>query len=78
MHANPEKFQAILLGKRDRDGCEDFTVHGITIKCEDSAKLLGVTFDYLLNFNLHVSNICKKAAKQVFHVQVSVILVRSF
>ena len=57
MHANPEKFQAILLGKRDRDGCEVFTVHGITIKCEDSAKLLGVTFDYLLNFNLHVSNI---------------------
>ena len=65
MQANPEKFHAILLGKRGHAGCEDFTVRGNTIKCEDSVKLLGVTFDYLLNFNSHVSNICKKAAKQI-------------
>ena len=65
MQANPKKLQAILLGKRGHDGCEDFTVRGITIKCKDSVKLLGVTFDYLLNFNLHVSNICKKGAKQI-------------
>ena len=36
------------------------------IKCEDSVKLLGVTIDYLLNFDLHVSNICKKAARQIY------------
>ena len=62
MQANPEKFQAILLGKRGHDGCEDFPVRGITIKCEDSVKLY---FDYLLNFNLHVSNICEKQT-QIF------------
>ena len=28
-------------------------------------QLLGVTIDYLLNFDLHVSNICKKAARQI-------------
>ena len=65
LQANPEKFQAILLGKRGHDGYEDFTVCGITIICEDSVKLPGVTFYYLLNFNLIVSNICKKAAKQI-------------
>ena len=32
MQANPEKFQAILLGKRGHAGCEDFTVRGNTIK----------------------------------------------
>ena len=28
-------------------------------------QLLGVTIDYLLNFDLHVSNICKKAARRI-------------
>ena len=28
-------------------------------------KLLGVTFDFNLNFNSHISNICKKAARQL-------------
>ena len=28
-------------------------------------KLLRVTIDYLLNVDLHVSNICKKAARQI-------------
>ena len=37
----------------------------VEIKCEDSVKLLGVTIDYLLNFDLHVSNICKMAARQI-------------
>lgn len=65
MQANLKKFQAILLGKRDHDGCEGFVVRGVTMKCEDSVKLLGDTFDFLLNFNSHVSNFCKKAAKQI-------------
>ena len=32
------------------------------IECENSVKLLGVTLDNKLNFNEHVSNICKKAS----------------
>ena len=35
------------------------------IKCEDSVKLLGVTLDFQLNFNIHISNICKKASRQL-------------
>ena len=36
-----------------------------TVKCEESVKLLGVTVDYMLNFDSHISDICKKAARQI-------------
>ena len=35
------------------------------IECESSVKLLGVTLDSKLNFNEHVSNICKKASQKI-------------
>ena len=60
MQANPGKFQAVVLGKRWHSDCESFTVHDKTVKCEDSVKLLGVTIDYMLHFDLHISDICKK------------------
>ena len=65
MQANLGKFQAIVLGKRGRGDRESFTIHDNTVKCEDSDKLLGVTIDYMLNFHLHISDICKKAARQI-------------
>ena len=34
-------------------------------KCEETVKLLGVTFEYMLNFEAHIANICKKAARQI-------------
>ena len=60
MQANPEKFQAIVLGKRGHGDCESFTIHDNIVKCEDSVKLLGVNIAYMLNLNLHISDICKK------------------
>ena len=60
MQANPDKFQAIML-----ENCKSLFLNGTEIKCEDSVKLLGVAIDYLLNFDLYVSNICKKAARQI-------------
>jgi hypothetical protein len=35
-------------------------LQGNKIDCEDEVKLLGVTFDFKLTFNSHVSHICKK------------------
>ena len=35
------------------------------IECENSVKLLGITLDNKLNFNEHVSNICKKASQKL-------------
>ena len=54
-----------MLGKSGFENCKSLFLNGTEIKCEDSVKLLGVTIDYLLNFDLHVSNICKKAARQI-------------
>jgi hypothetical protein len=34
---------------------------GNKIKCEKEVKLLGVTIDFELKFNSHISNICKKS-----------------
>ena len=65
MQANPEKIQAFFLGKIGHGVCESFTVRNHNVKCEDSVTLLGITIDYMLNFDLHISDICKKSAKQI-------------
>ena len=58
MQANPDKFQAIMLGMLGFENCKSLNLNGTEIKCEESVKLLGVTFDYMLNFDIHISNIC--------------------
>ena len=65
MQANPDKFQAIVLGKLGFENCKSPNTGDTEIKCEDSVKLLGVTFGYMLHFDVHSSNICKKAARQI-------------
>ena len=42
-----------------------FMLQGNKIDCEYEVKLLGVTFDFKLTFNSHVSHICKKASQQL-------------
>jgi hypothetical protein len=32
---------------------------------KDEVKLLGVTIDYELKFNSHITNICRKASRQL-------------
>ena len=66
-----------MLGLQGFLKCKSLNLNGIEIKCEDSdlflifaylylsVNLLGVTFDYMLNFDLHISKICKKAARQI-------------
>ena len=66
MIANPNKFHALFVKKdqTDTSGINlDFL--GQSIQSEESVKLLGVTLDYKLNFDPHISNICKKAASQL-------------
>ena len=65
MQANPGKIQAVIPGKTGHGNCTSLTICGSEIKCEDSVKLLGVTIDFMLNFDTHVSNICRKAARQI-------------
>ena len=65
MKANPDKFQAICIGQKTHDYISSFNIHDTEIKCDDSVKLLGVDIDFNLKMDEHVSNICKKASKQL-------------
>ncbi|CAM1330052.1 Uncharacterised protein r2_g3912 [Pycnogonum litorale] len=65
MKVNPDKFQAISVGKKSHSENITFDVRGTTIKCEDKVKLLGVTIDFELKFNSHIANMCQKASRQL-------------
>ena len=62
MKANLDKFQALAIGKKSMDKNIVLDLAGNKIKCEKEVKLLGVTIDFELKFNSHISNICKKKA----------------
>ena len=65
MQANPDKFQAIALGKKSHETLTEFNIDNNNIKCEDSVKLLGIDIDFMLNFDQQITNMCKKAARQL-------------
>ena len=65
MKANPDKFQAICIGKKSHDNIDSFQVGQTNIKCDDNVTLLGINLDYMLKFDTHVSEICKKASQQL-------------
>ena len=66
MIVNPDKFQAILLDKRKSDHTNQrIAVDNQNIKVVSSVELLKIQIDDKLNFNLHISNICRSAANQL-------------
>ena len=65
MQANPDKFQALAVGKNTANQNVCFKIGDVELKADtDDVKLLGVKFDSNLNFDLHVKNICLKASRQ--------------
>lgn len=61
--ANPDKFQALFIGKnftQDPVNIQDFK-----ITPEKNVKLLGVVFDKMLNFNDHITELCQKTCRQL-------------
>ena len=65
MKANIGTFQAIAVGKHTQSETICFNLGDNIVKCEDSVKLLGVTIDFKLDFDEHISNVCKKALRQL-------------
>jgi hypothetical protein len=47
------------------DYCSSLAIAGKTIMCEDTVKLLGVDIDFLVSFNSHISEICRKTSCQL-------------
>ena len=66
MIINPEKFQTIILDKKKSNPTNiPLTIDNQTIKSVPSVELLRIHLDDKVNFNLHVSNICRSATNQL-------------
>ena len=66
MAVNPGKFQSIIIDKKKQDHTnETFEIEDKVIEASPSVKSLGVLIDDKLNFNLHITNICRSAANQL-------------
>ena len=63
--AHPDKFQAqaICVGKKARENIKLFQIGQTNITCEENVTRLGINIDFMLKFDSHVSDICKKASK---------------
>ena len=61
MKANPDKFQIIFFDRYNAYKNECITLGNQTLNYQENVKLLGVHIDSQLNFNYHISEICKKA-----------------
>ena len=54
-----------VLAKRGNGVITDFKCGTTQVKCEDSVVLLGIELDHMLTFNDHITDICKKSARQL-------------
>ena len=66
MKDNISKFHAIIIkkDKKDTEGIE-ININGDILKTKSEVPLLGITLDNRLTFDIHIGNICKKAANQL-------------
>ena len=64
MQANPGKFQAIISHRHIRS-FKSIMINDVPIEPQQSVKLLGVTFDVDLSFNMHIDELCKKASRSL-------------
>ena len=53
------------FGRHEQKETINLTINGPEIKGQNSVRLLGVVIDNELNFNNHISNICKKAGNKI-------------
>ena len=65
MQANPDKFQAIAVGKKTYAKEPGFNIESANISCDEVVQLLGIDIEYQLNFDKHIKNICRKASQQL-------------
>ena len=75
MIANSSKFHAIVIRKdrKDPEGME-ININGKVLKTESEVVLLGITLVNGLTFDIHIGNICKKAANQLHSKKTCILL----
>ena len=62
---NFSKYQAISLGRKSTNREINVVIMGTEVTNYPELKLLGVSIDSQMNFKGHVSDVCKRASKQV-------------
>ena len=60
LKANPQNFQFMILGKKNRLKCS-LKIGSITIKESNEMQVLGITIDKALNFKTHIKNLYRTA-----------------
>ena len=63
MALNPDKCQFICFGTSNTNVTLDFG--DISLQCQESVSLLGITIDQKLSFDLHIKGLCKKASRYI-------------
>jgi len=65
LQANLKKYQTMNIRNKSVNYGDKtrITINGKNIMESHNLELLGVTIDCGLNFNLHISNVCKKAGQ---------------
>ena len=63
--ANADKFQAIVLNKKESEAKYKLTIDNNVIESTKSVKLLAITINDRLRFDQHISNLCPKAAMKL-------------
>ena len=65
MVVNSDKFQAIILNRKEAKATHKLIIDDQEIKTTNSIKLLDINIDNQLRFNKHISILCSKAAMQL-------------
>ena len=65
LKVNCDKYQSMMLGHGNTDSTINLSVGGEQIEQSRSIKILGVNIDEKLNFNIHISAVCKRVSRQV-------------
>ena len=65
MQASPDKFHALAVGKKIFDKNLKICIQNSTLSFDETVEFLGIEIDYQLNFDIHISSICRKASQQL-------------
>ena len=66
MIVNPDKFQAIIIDRKNQqNNPTSMKINYININSENGVRLLGSEIDRKLNFDKHITELCRKGASRL-------------
>ena len=61
MIVKPDKFQAIIIDRKNQqNNSTSIKINDINMNSKNSVRLLGLEIDSKLNFDKHITQLCKK------------------